>query len=133
MTDSEIDDLLAGESLDRLIHERVFGRRVVLKKGGNPYAWYPDGSTALVTKDRYIDPDDTTMYLHVTDGYTGMIPCYSHRIADAWAVVAKIGLCVDYQTNWCIVSKDTRILSRTFNDPPLAICRAALKYLKGKE
>ena len=57
-------------------------------------------------------------------------PCvqnYSTDIAEAWKVVEKIGLCVDYQTNTVIVSKNEIELAKAFNDAPLSICRAALK------
>lgn len=61
------------------------------------------------------------------EDYPQDIPCYSDDISDAWKVVEKIGLCVDYQTNTAIVSKNGIELAKAFNDAPLAICRAGLK------
>ena len=129
MTDKEIESLIAGGSLDALVHQRVFRKRVELRKGrkiGTKRS-IADGDVDVYGKDYYIDPDDKTMYLHATDGFTGMIPQYSTNIADAWKVVDKIGMCIDYQTNTVVVSKNERILATTLNNTPLAVWIAALK------
>ena len=89
MTDSDIDALLPGKELDALIHREVFGRKTLLKKGekiGTTHS-IADGDVDIYAQDYYFDPDDTTLYLHITDGFTGMIPRYSTNIADAWMIV----------------------------------------------
>ena len=146
MTNEEIDAMLPGKELDALIHREVFGRKTILKKGkkiGTQHS-IADGDVDIYTQDYYIDPDDTTLYLHVTDGYTGMIPHYSTSISDAWKIVesfrggwnkhtaAVIGLIIaddiDTQDCECIIyAPDIEKQIGIGREMPEAICRCALK------
>ena len=140
LTDDQIDALSAGHELDVLVHQAVFGKRVQLIKGGKPYAWDKSGNPTLFTKDRYIDPDDKTMYLHATDGYQGMLPEYSTRIGDAWRIVNHLWdihlmyFHLDYHESLYFVhfSSGDNIFHGAGNTASLAICRAALKAVRDK-
>ena len=60
--------------LDVLVATRVLGKR--LEKGiGQVIGWI--NGKEFRQPDYLIDPDDETLYLHVTDGYTGMVRYYS--------------------------------------------------------
>ena len=135
MTDLEVDTLLPGKELDALIHREVFGRKTLLKKGkkiGTQHS-IADGDVDVYAQDYYIDPDDTTMYLHVTDGFTGMIPRYSTNISDAWRIIEHFKKANEYgsytkewqrfcgQFEWGVTTHLLWHLS------PELICKAALK------
>ena len=144
MTNDEIDTLPAGAEMDKLVHEMVFGRRAEFR-AGSPIGRKldPDGTWATVYgQDYYFDPDDTTLYLHATDGFTGMIPNYSTRIVDAWRVAEKlkslhIAICIsESEDGWSVEAysdKDTPsywcLISESDGNISLSLCRAALKAI----
>ena len=136
MTDDEID-ALSGRELDITVHQRVFGKKVEKRT-----ALIGKINGREISKDFYSDPDDNTQYLHVTDGYTGMIPSYSTSIQDAWKVVehlTKKGYWFDISYNGEEVAIDIdRLVGKLWNkvveeytgaSVPDTICRASLRVL----
>ena len=99
-----------------------------------PLTSMSDGSKEISTytiPGHFFDRADKSLYLHSSDGFTGMIPHYSMWIAAAWGVVEKLKNSetdIDYDDDG-----DWRVFfsARTFGFAPLvslAICRAAIKF-----
>ena len=150
MTEQEIDQMQPGMEMDALIHREVFKRRTNLVVPSTPYATRKnsDGTTTYFFKERhYVDPGDTLIYLHATDGFTGMIPNYSTLHDDAMRIVNwNTGNCKDADCflecwsdgEWFVASRpvgysdrkpvatcDGRVTGKP--SLPLAICRWGLK------
>ena len=137
----KVMELAAGRELNKVVAEKVLGKRVE-KRRGDLIGKMTDGRE-VHGEDYYIDLDDTTMYLHVTDGYTGMIPLYSRRIDDAWEVVKHFegysmqldnGHSTNGEDSWSfLIWKDGTVYIGSAEEPALAICRASLKAVGADE
>lgn len=137
-----IDEHKANPCLDAWVAIAVFGKTLEWKEGGEPIAWDGEsGEPVLFSKGYWFDASDETVFLHVTDGFTGMVPMYSEYIAYAWFVVEILRLTVfpnrlsplNPEGGWgasqplaAIALGDNPTLSLA-DTAPLAICRAALK------
>lgn len=80
-----VNDLQVGVETDKLVAEGM-GTAVVFEQGGLPTVWCR-GVPVAYSKDRYVLKYDETVYLHATDGYTGMLPAYSQSLNSAWDIV----------------------------------------------
>jgi len=135
---AHIDEHPASRCLDAWAAKVVMGKRIEFRKG-EPVGWKEDGEPFLWFPNDFVDLDDNTLYIHATDGYTGMVQHYSKYIAAAWQVEEKMR-----ESGWEFVYDDDSegkvamfsrgrdqwgeidVHSAMADTAPLAICKAAL-------
>ena len=125
---TEISEHPANRCLDAWVAESVMDAEIEWIEGGEPYGWDEDGKAVLFREGYWINKADNTMYLHITDGFTGMIPYHSKYIAAAWEVLEKFSKWAIYAGGYVMLGdrNDGKEWKAHALKIPHAICRAAL-------
>jgi len=122
MNAQDIDSMPAGNKMDELVAEKVFGLTITHKKAEQ---WHVNEST----------------YVMRPDGAVSDLPFYSTDIQAAWLIFerffqdssAMIGRCWTPHKEWAIFSPyDGCTVEESAETVPLLICRYALKAVLEK-